>query len=152
MGKTRNICETNHHRHSKSQIWKKNNEKWSQDCKNQVWPLFGHKVGQINRIVAKQELDLLSHLRNIFLKFENDTTSGAHTNVRKPGRTDGQTTPYHNTSRFSNGRIKTCIIMYLINWTWVSEWFRFYGCIFSTTSRCSNAAILDLIIQNDRNT
>ena len=76
--------------------------------------LFGHKVGQINRIVAKQELDLLSHLRNIFLKFENDTTSGAHTNVRKPGRTDrrmegqtvGQTTPYHNTSRFSNGRIE----------------------------------------------
>ena len=34
------------------------------------------------------KVGLLSHLRNIFLKFENDTTSGAHTNVRKPGRTD----------------------------------------------------------------
>ena len=59
-------------------------------------------------------LDMSCHLLNVYTKFQIDISkhveekSGkrGRTDGRTEGRTDGRTLPRHNTSRFSNGRIK----------------------------------------------
>ena len=57
------------------------------------------------------KLDMSCHLLNVYTKFQIDISkhveekSGKH--GRTDGRTDGRTLPRHNTSRFSNGRIKS---------------------------------------------
>ena len=56
------------------------------------------------------KLDMSCRLLNVYTKFQIDISkhveekSGKH--GRTDGRTDGRTLPRHNTSRFSNGRIK----------------------------------------------
>ena len=61
------------------------------------------------------KLDMSCHLLNAYTKFQIDISkhveekSGkrGRTDGRTDRRTDGRTLPRHNTSRFSNGRIKT---------------------------------------------
>ena len=61
------------------------------------------------------KLDMSCHLLNVYAKFQIDISkhveekSGkrGQTDGRTDGKTDGRTLPWHNTSRFSNGRIKT---------------------------------------------
>ena len=70
------------------------------------------------------KLDMSCHLLNVYTKFQIDISkhveekSGkrGRTDGRTDRRTDGRTLPRHNTSRFSNGRIKTSrqrIILYI---------------------------------------
>ena len=71
------------------------------------------------------KLDMSCHLLNVYTKFQIDISkhveekSGKHgrtdgrTDGQTDGQTDGRTLPRHNTSRFSNGRIK--MILYDIH-------------------------------------
>ena len=64
------------------------------------------------------KLDMSCHLLNVYTKFQIDISkhvekksgksgrTDGRTDRRTDGQTDGRTLPRHNTSRFSNGRIK----------------------------------------------
>ena len=56
------------------------------------------------------KLDMSCHLLNAYTKFQIDISKHVEEKSGKRGRTDGQTDgrtlPQHNTSRFSNRRIK----------------------------------------------
>ena len=64
------------------------------------------------------KLDMSCHLLNVYTKFQIDISKHVEEKSGKHGRTDGRTDrrtvfhgrvrtlPRHNTSRFSNGRIK----------------------------------------------
>ena len=96
------------------QIWRIYLDLWGHDCKKWVWPTFGCKLGQNDPIVMQLKLDMSCHLLNVYTKFQIDISkhveekSGkrGRTDGRTDRRTDGRTLPRHNTSRFSNGRIK----------------------------------------------
>ena len=65
------------------------------------------------------KLDMSCNLLNVYTKFQIDISkhvdeksgkrgrTDGRTDRRTDGQTDGRTLPRHNTSRFSNGRIKT---------------------------------------------
>ena len=76
-----------------------------------VWPTFGCILGQIDPIVMQLKLDMSCHLLNVYTKFQIDISKHVEEKSgkrgRTNGRTDGRTLPRHNTSRFSNERIKT---------------------------------------------
>ena len=80
--------------------------------KKRVWPTFGCKLGQNDPIVIQLKLDMSCHLLNVYTKCQIDISKHVEEKSGKRGRTDGQTDgrtlPRHNTSRFSNGRIKRC--------------------------------------------
>ena len=92
------------------QIWRIYLDLWGHDCKKWVWPTFGCKLGQIDPIVMQLKLDMSCHLLNAYTKFQIDISKHVEEKSgkrgRTDGRTDGRTLPRHNTSRFSNGRIK----------------------------------------------
>ena len=90
------------------QIWRIYLDLWDHDCKKWFWPTFGSKLGQNDPIVMQPKLDMSCHLLNIYTKFQNDISTHVEEKSGKRGRTDGRTLPRHNTSRFSNGRIKIC--------------------------------------------
>ena len=52
------------------------------------------------------KLNMSCHLPNVYTKFQIDISKQVEKKSGKRGRTDGRTLPRHNTSRFSNGRIK----------------------------------------------
>ena len=58
------------------------------------------------------------HLLNVYTKFQIDISKHVEENSgkrgRTDGRTDGRTLPRHNTSRFSNGRIKRAPLLYYV--------------------------------------
>ena len=93
------------------QIWRIYLDLWGHDCKKLVWPTFGCKLGQSDPIVMQLNLDMSCHLLNVYTKFQIDISKHVEEKSgkrgRTDGRTDGRTLPRHNTSRFSNGRIKT---------------------------------------------
>ena len=96
------------------QIWRIYLDLWGHDCKKWVWPTFGCKLGQNDPIVMQLKLDMSCHLLNVYTKFQIDISKhveekSGRTDGRTDGQTDGRTLPRHNTSRFSNGRIKTLI-------------------------------------------
>ena len=95
------------------QIWRIYLDLWGHDCKKWVWPTFGCKLGQNDPIVMQLKLDMSCHLLNVYTKFQIDISKHVEEKSGKRGRTDGQTDgrtlPRHNTSRFSNGRIKNCM-------------------------------------------
>ena len=88
------------------QIWRIYLDLWGHDCKKLVWPTFGCKLGQSDPIVMQIKLDMSCHLLNVYTKFQIDISKHVEEKSGKRGRTDGRTLPRHNTSRFSNGRIK----------------------------------------------
>ena len=96
------------------QIWRIYLDLWGHDCKKYVWPTFGCKLGQSDPIVMQLKLDMSCHLLNVYTKFQIDISKHVEEKSGKRGRTDGRTNrrtegrtlPRHNTSRFSNGRIK----------------------------------------------
>ena len=59
------------------------------------------------------KLDMSCHLLNVYTKFRIDISRHVEEKSgkrgRTDGRTDGRTLPWHNTSRFSNGRIKMMV-------------------------------------------
>ena len=59
------------------------------DCKKGVWPTFGCKVGQSDPTVMKLKLDMLSHLLNVYTKFQIDISKHVEKKSKKLGRTDG---------------------------------------------------------------
>ena len=73
------------------------------------WPTFGCKLGQSDPIVIQLKLDMSCHLLNVYTKFQIDILKHAEKKSGKRGRTDGRKVPRHNTSRFSNGRIKMIV-------------------------------------------
>ena len=85
-------------------------------AKKWVWPTFGCKLGQNDPIVMQLKLDMSCHLLNVYTKFQIDISKHVEEKSGKRGRTDGQTLPRHNTSRFSNGRIKKTSHIYIL-WT-----------------------------------
>ena len=88
------------------QIWRIYLDLWGHDCKKWVWPTFGCKLGQSDPIVMQLKLDMSCHLLNVYTKFQIDISKHVEEKSGKRGRTDGRTLPRHNTSVFSNGRIK----------------------------------------------
>ena len=92
------------------QIWRIYLDLWGHDCKKYVWPTFGCKLGQSDPIVMQLKFDMSCHLLNVYTKFQIDISKHVEEKSGKRGRTDrrtdGRTLPRHNTSRFSNGRIK----------------------------------------------
>ena len=98
------------------QIWRIYLDWWGHDCKKWVWPTFGCKLGQNDPIVMQLKLDMSCHLLNVYAKFQTDISKHVEAKSWKRGRTDGQTDgrtlPRHNTSRFTNGRIKTEHLFY----------------------------------------
>ena len=92
------------------QIWRIYLDLWGHDCKKWVWPTFGCKLGQNDPIVMQLKLDMSCRLLNVYTKFQIDISKHVEEKSEKRRQTDGRTLPRHNTSRFSNGRIKrvTC--------------------------------------------
>ena len=100
------------------QIWRIYLDLWGHDCKKWVWPTFGCKLGQNDPIVMQLKLDMSCHLLNVYTKFQIDISKHVEEKSGKRGRTDGRTDgwtlPRHNTSRFSNGRIKMRFIIHYV--------------------------------------
>ena len=109
--KKRNLCRKVYSRPLVYQIWRIYLDLWGHDCKIWVWPTFGCKLDQNDPIVMQLKLDMSCHLLNVYTKFQIDISKHVEEKSGKRGRTDGRTDrwtlPWHNTSRFSNGRIKT---------------------------------------------
>ena len=92
-------------------IWRIYLDFWGHDCKKWVWPTYGCKLCQNDPIVMQLKLDMSCHLLNVYTKFQIDISKhveekSRNADGRTDERTDGRTLPRHNTSRFSNGRIK----------------------------------------------
>ena len=104
--KKRNLCREVYSRPPVYQIWRIYLDLWGHDCKKYVWPTFGCKLGHSDPIVMQLKLDMSCHLLNVYTKCQIDISKHVEEKSGKPGRKDGQTLPRHNTSRFSNGRIK----------------------------------------------
>ena len=147
-------------------IWRIYLDLWGHDCKKWVWPTFGCKLGQSDPIVMQLKLDMSCHLLNIYTKFQIDISkhvekkSGKHgrtdgrtdgqTDGRTDKRTDGRTLPRHNTSRFSNGRIKNAPILFYKNFTGVPDvsYYLEYRKTFVCKKRLSRLKIKDACLKD----
>ena len=123
------------------QIWRIYLDLWGHDCKKYVWPTFGCKLGQSDPIVMQLKLDMSCHLLNVYTKFQIDISKHVEEKSgkrgRTDGRTDGQTDGWHNTSRFSNGRIKTTYLGNLVSQRFIIYLY-FKACYFPGTCLSAN--------------